>query len=145
MSLRGLVRFLSLTNNTLSSQSSIPFGISQNDTVLNTTSAIPDLSATADTFGDPGFIKHIPAGVEVCLILGILYMYIHCYVGNPREIYRQWRQWKQQVSKDDVILLDDRSFITSRNSMHSIDCSSIIESPNQHIQIEDEQSSKTNK
>jgi hypothetical protein len=124
MSLRGLVRVL-LSNDTLSSQSLMPFGIAQNDTALNTTSAIPDISATADPFGDPGFIKNIPVGVEVCLTLGILYMYIHCYVGSPRQIYKEWRALRAPL--DTTTLLDDQSSIASKTSMRSIDSSTLTQ------------------
>jgi hypothetical protein len=143
MALRGLLRILSLNTTTQSSLSFAPYGALQNDTLFNTTSAIPDLSATADTFGDSGFIKHIPAGVEVCITIVIIYMYIHCYVGGPREIWRQWKQRK--VPTDSVVLLDDQSSVTSRTSIHSIDCSMITQSSNHPIQLEDEQSSQTNK
>jgi len=123
MALRGLLRILSLNTTTQSSLSFAPYGALQNDTLFNTTSAIPDLSATADTFGDSGFIKHIPAGVEVCITIVIIYMYIHCYVGGPREIWRQWKIYKQTKN---VALLDDWSTTSSRSSIHSIDQTSIL-------------------
>lgn len=146
MTLRGFVRLLSFTqtNTTLSLSSLMQMSILQNDTLMNTTSAIPDLSATADTFGDPGFLKHIPVGVEICFTVVLLYMYIHCYIGSPRHIWREWRKWKQlQVPTDSIVLLDDQSSVASRTSIHSIDCSSIVQTTILDIQIEDKQSTQT--
>lgn len=144
MSLRGFLRTL-IVNETFPTDSStfssmMQNSILQNDTLLNTTSAIPDLSATADTFGDIGFIKNIPVGIEVCLPVILIYMYIHCYIGSPREMWRQWKQ--RQMTADSIVLLDDQSSIASRNSNQTIDCSSIVYPSNLSIQIEDEQSSQ---
>lgn len=130
MSLRGFVRILSFTNSTSFSQSLIPIGISQNDTLLNSTSAIPELSATADTFGDPGFIRHIPVGLEAVFVALVCYMYVHLYIGSPCKIYRELRQQKQQKPTDTVILLDDHSSVASRNSTRSIDWSILTHSSN---------------
>ncbi len=70
----------------------------------NATSAIPDLSEAADKYGTIGFLAYIPRGVEVLLIVGILYAYIHCYIGSPCYILRELKKSKQkQTSTDDMI------------------------------------------
>lgn len=103
-------------------------------TAFNATSAIPDLSATADTSGKPGFINDIPIGVEVLVSVGMLYFYIHCYIGTPRQIWREWVQHKKAAVDDSekgtpvivVGLLDDVSSVGSRRSVQSIDTSEIL-------------------
>ena len=70
----------------------------------NATSAIPDISETADKYGSIGFIAYIPRGTEVLLIIGILYAYIHCYIGSPCHIVRELRKSKEkQTYSDDKI------------------------------------------
>ena len=107
----------------------------------NATSAIPDLSATADIYGDAGFINSIPIGAEVLLCAGIAYMYIHCYIGTPRQIWREWVQHKKNMVAEEaddseksapvivVGLLDDVSSVGScgsRYSVQSIDTREIL-------------------
>ncbi len=109
----------------------------QNESLIsafNATSAIPDLSATADSYGDAGFINSIPVGAEVLLCAAMAYLYIHCYVGTPRQIWREWVQHKKNKAAEDaaagpvivVGLLDDVSSVGSRRSVQSIDTSEIL-------------------
>ena len=126
MALRGFIRNLSFNTTTSPSSSFAPFGALQNDTLLNTTSAIPDLSATADTFGEIGFIEHIPRGVESLLCVFLLYMYIHLFYGTPCQIWREWKIIKRTKQTTQSALLDDWSSTSSRSSIKSIDTSSIL-------------------
>ncbi len=139
--LRGLSTLVA--NATLSFMNGSFNASEQNESLIsafNATSAIPDLSATADTSGKPGkpgFINDIPIGVEVLVSVGMLYFYIHCYIGTPRQIWREWVQHKKNkaaAALDSekgapvivVGLLDDVSSVGSRRSIQSIDTSEIL-------------------
>lgn len=132
--LRGLTTFVANATHPLLNGS---FNASeQNESLFsasNATSAIPDLSATADTYGDIGFIKYVPEGTEALLCVGLLYTYIHFYIGTPRQIWLGWLQYKKdqkmiEEQQNPVIvigLLDDVSSVGSRRSIQSIDMSEI--------------------
>ncbi len=62
----------------------------------NATSAIPELSETADKYGTIGLLAYIPPGVEVLLIVIIIYIYIHYSIGSPCYIWREYRQTKKR-------------------------------------------------
>ncbi len=90
--LRGLT--LSINGTFNSSEQNVSF-----ISAYNATSAIPDLSETADKYGTIGFLAYIPPGMEVLLIVGILYAYIHCYIGSPCYIIRELRKSKQKQNQ----------------------------------------------
>jgi hypothetical protein len=90
--LRGLTLIINETFNSSEQNGSLI-------SAFNATSAIPDLSETADKYGSIGFIAYIPRGTEVLLIIGILYAYIHCYIGSPCYIVRELRKSKQKQSQ----------------------------------------------
>jgi hypothetical protein len=86
----------------------------------NATSAIPDLSEAADKYGTIGFLAYIPRGVEVFLIIGILYAYIHCYIGSPCYILRELKKSKQKQNSTDDMITEQLT-----HSVQSIDTSEI--------------------
>ena len=84
--LRGLT--LNFTNDS--------FNVSeQNESFISAyhaTSAIPELSETADQNGSIGWLEYIPPGIEVLLPIGMIVLYIWYYIGSPCYIWRECRQ-----------------------------------------------------